>query len=71
MKRMKILGLFATLGFIVGIAANAAYHEVFPSLLQFYPVILQAEWVLSGIVGAVLATIMVVVWAYLSPSKAN
>jgi len=71
MKRLKILGLFAALGFIVGIAANATYHEVFPSLLKIYPVILQAEWVLSGLVGAVLATIMVVIWAYVSPSEAS
>ena len=34
MERMKILGLFALLGFVAGVAANLAYHKVFPALLK-------------------------------------
>ena len=70
MSRIKILGLFALLGFIAGIAVNAAYHEIFPILLKIYPEILQTEWILSGLAGSLLATIMVVLWANLGrPSE--
>jgi len=70
MGRTKILGLFALLGFIAGVAANFAYHKVFPILLQIVPEILRAEWVLSGLAGSLLTIIMIVLWAYLSkPSK--
>jgi len=66
MGRLKILGVFAFLGFIAGIAADTVYNEVFPVLLITYPEILRAEWVLSGAAGAVLTTMMLVLWAYLS-----
>ena len=70
MGKIKILGLFALLGFIAGIAANAAYHEFFPPLPKIYPEILQAEWILSGLAGSLLTTMIVVLWAYLSkPSE--
>jgi len=63
--RIKILGSFALLGFIAGVAANFAYHRVFPVLLAIFPGILLAEWVLSGIAGAFLTLLMVVLWVYL------
>lgn len=64
--RIKILASFALLGFIAGVAANFTYHTVWPWLLAFFPTILQIEWVLSGIAGAALTLIMLVLWAYLS-----
>lgn len=64
-ERIKILGLFALLGFVAGVAANFAYYRVFPLLLAIFPGILLAEWVLSGIAGAFLTVLMVVLWAYL------
>jgi len=64
--RIKILASFALLGFIAGVAANFVYNRVLPALLQLFPEILLAEWVLSGIAGAVLTLIMLVLWAYLS-----
>ena len=70
MGRIKILGLFALLGFVAGIVANFAYHEVFPILLKIVPEILRSEWILSGLAGSLLTIIMLVLWAYLSrPSK--
>jgi hypothetical protein len=66
MKRLNVLGLFALLGFVVGIAANAAYREFFPTILMVFPEIFQIEWVLSGLAGSFLTTTMVVLWAYLS-----
>lgn len=64
--RIKILASFALLGFIAGVAANFAYHTVWPLLLSFFPTILQVEWVVSGIAGATLTLIMLILWAYLS-----
>jgi len=70
MGRIKILWLFALLGFIAGVAANFAYHRVFPTLLKIVPEILRAEWAMSGVAGSLLAIIMIVLWAYLcEPSK--
>jgi len=64
--RIKILGIFALLGFVGGVLANFAYHTVWPWLLSVFPEVLTAEWVLSGIAGALLTTFFVVIWVYLS-----
>ncbi|KPV61738.1 MAG: hypothetical protein AOA66_1708 [Candidatus Bathyarchaeota archaeon BA2] len=65
-ERLKILGIFALLGFIGGVLANIIYHTLWPWLLKVFPTILTAEWVLSGIAGALITTFFVVIWAYLS-----
>jgi len=64
--RIKILGTFAVLGFIGGVSANIIYHTLWPWLLEVFPTVFQAEWVLSGIAGALITTFMVVIWVYLS-----
>ena len=64
--RLKILGIFAVLGFIGGISANVLYHTAWPWLLAVFPSILTAEWVMSGIAGALITTCLVVIWVYLS-----
>ncbi len=64
--RLKILGIFAVLGFLGGVSANMIYHTVWPWLLAVFPSILTAEWVLSGIAGALITTCLVVIWVYLS-----
>jgi len=65
-ERIKILGIFAILGFMAGILANFAYHTVLPTILAIFPEMLQAEWMLSGFAGALLTMIVLVLWAYLS-----
>ena len=65
-ERIKILGIFAILGFVAGILANFAYHTVLPTILAIFPEMLQAEWMLSGLAGALLTMIVLVLWAYLS-----
>jgi len=65
-ERIKILGLFAILGFLAGILANFAYHTVLPTILAIFPQMLQAEWMLSGLAGAILTMIVLILWAYLS-----
>ena len=68
--RIKTLGVFALLGFVGGIAANIGFHTVWPWLLANFPLIFSAEWVMSGIAGALITTFFVVIWVYLSrPSE--
>ena len=64
--RLKILGTFAVLGFVGGVIANVLYHTLWPWLLEVFPTVFQAEWILSGIAGALITTFMVVIWVYLS-----
>ena len=67
--RLKIFGMFAVLGFVGGVLANIVYRTVWPWLLAVFPSILTAEWVLSGIAGALITTCLVVIWVYLSGPK--
>lgn len=68
--RLKILGIFAVLGFAGGVFANLLYHTLWPWLLEVFPTIFHAEWIISGIAGALITTCMVVIWVYLSqPAK--
>ena len=64
--RIKTLGVFALLGFVGGIAANIGFHTVWPWLLANFPLIFSAEWVVSGLAGALITTFFVVIWVYLS-----
>jgi hypothetical protein len=68
--RFKVLGLFALLGFLSGIAVNTIYDKVFPNLLMIYPELIQAEWILSGLAGAILTTTMIVLWSFLNRTSA-
>ena len=68
-ERTKVLGTFALLGFFAGIVANLLYHIVWPWLIQVFPTILQAEWMISGLAGSVLTLVMLVLWVYLSGSQ--
>ena len=67
--RLKILGMFALLGFIGGVLANILYHTLWSWFLAVFPSILTAELVLSGFAGALITTCMVVVWVYLGGSS--
>lgn len=64
--RIKILGVFALLGFIGGVLANVGFHTVWPWLVANIPFIFSAEWVISGIAGAMITTFFVVIWVYLT-----
>ena len=65
--RLKILGTFALLGFVGGIAANLGYQTVWPWLLSTFPLIFaSAEWIISGIAGALITTFFIVIWVYLN-----
>jgi hypothetical protein len=64
--RIKILGIFALLGFVGGVVANVGFHTVWPWLVANLPYLFTAEWVVSGIAGALITTCFVVIWVYLS-----
>ncbi len=69
-ERIKVLGIFAMLGFIAGVIANFTYHYVLPMILAIFPEILSVEWVLSGLVGSILTVSLLLVWSYSSkPSE--
>ena len=68
--RLKIMGMFALLGFLGGVIANISFHTVWPWLVVNLPSIFSAEWVISGMAGALITTSFVVIWVYLSrPSE--
>jgi len=64
-ERLKILGIFAVLGFIAGILANVAYDVVIPAILAALPNI-SGKWVVSGFTGMILTLLVLAVWAYFS-----
>lgn len=68
-ERIKILGMFAILGFAAGILANVASHTVIPALIEAFPNIISAEWVLSGFAGMFITLLVLAVWAYFSNSE--
>jgi len=70
-ERIKILGVFALLGFVGGVLANIGFHTVWPWLLANFPLIFSAEWVISGMAGALITTFFVVIWVYLSKPSAE
>jgi len=65
--RAKILGVFSLLGFMAGVIAYITYQRVLPILITIFPELLHAEWFLSGVAGAFMSLIIVVVWATVSP----
>ena len=68
--RVKILGMFAVLGFLGGIAANIGYKAVWPWLAaNFEFLFASSEWIVSGLAGALITTFFVVIWVYLSRSN--
>lgn len=67
-ERIKILGSFAVVGFMAGVIANLSYHTIVPALLALFPQLIKAEWMLSGLAGALLTILVVSVWAYFSRS---
>ena len=68
-ERLKMLLFVAVLGFIGGIIADFTAEYVIPVLIQLFPEIFSARWILSGIAGSVIMLIVVTIWAYLTEPK--
>jgi len=68
-ERIKVLGMFAILGFVAGVVANFTYHYVLPVIFAIFPEIFRVEWILSGFAGALLTVSIMLLWAYASKSS--
>jgi len=68
-ERMRMLGMFAILGFVAGVVANFTYRYVLPVIIAIFPQIFSVEWVLSGFAGAILTICIMFAWVYASKSS--
>ena len=64
---MRIMGFFALIGFIAGIIANLSAGWIIENLAALLPWLLNAQWLFWGFAGALLAMVVPVIWAYISP----
>ena len=67
--RLTVFTVFAFIGFLGGIVAYFAYKRLVPIILESFPELLNVEWFLSGIGGALMTLILIVIWASFSPEK--
>lgn len=68
-ERVKILGACTLLGFIAGVIAYFTYRRIIPAVLMIFPELINAEWFLSGLAGAVGTLLIVTIWATISHPK--
>lgn len=66
-ERLKLLLLVAILGFAGGVVADLVGRHFIPWLTTVLPEVLSINWVLSGLAGAALTVVLVVIYAYVSP----
>jgi len=69
MGRTGIIIAIAVIGYFLGVAAYYVFKNLEPWLMQVLPYLMQAEWVISGFVGALFAVILVIVWSYTTKSQ--
>jgi len=69
MGRTGVLIAFAVIGYFIGVAAYYMGKHLTPWLLQVLPFLAQADWVIAGIIGAIVTVILVVVWSYTTKSS--
>jgi hypothetical protein len=69
MGRTGIIIAIAVIGYFLGVAAYYVFKNLEPWLMQVLPYLMQAEWVISGFVGAIFAVILVIVWSYTTKSQ--
>jgi hypothetical protein len=67
--RPTVFTVFAFIGFLGGIVAYFAYKRLVPIILEMFPELLNAEWFLSGLGGAIMTLVLVLMWATFSPEK--
>ncbi|HDN62782.1 hypothetical protein DRO47_01710 [Candidatus Bathyarchaeota archaeon] len=67
--RIKVLGVFAILGFLLGEVAYVMYNWVIPGLIALFPVILELEWLYWGLLGSLTTVVVLVIWATISSVK--
>ncbi|HJX23579.1 MAG TPA: hypothetical protein VJ574_04110 [Candidatus Bathyarchaeia archaeon] len=67
--RLTIVLLFAVLGFLAGVIAFLSYTVAVPWLQAVLPGIVWAPWFISGLAGALLTLVILIVWATLQDRK--
>jgi ABC-type antimicrobial peptide transport system permease subunit len=67
-QKSKMLGAIVIIGFVgflLGVVVNFVYFKALPILLEVFPQILEMDWIVWGLVGAFLAIICCLIYAYL------
>lgn len=65
LKIATILFMIGLTGFILGAVANIIYSRALPILVEIFPQIFLSEWAAWGLVGAILAIVCCLIYAYL------
>ena len=69
-SRMKMFGVIAFIGFIAGIIAALALKYLVPWLKEVLPSLSSlTEYIVAGVAGAILAVILIFVWAAVTGKK--
>ena len=66
MRRLTVLIAFAIVGFFLGIGAYYLGKNLSPWLQVITPPLVAADWVIAGLIGALVTVILIVVWSYSS-----
>jgi len=64
-KMALTLFVIGLIGFMLGVAANLLYSKALPLLIEAFPQILASEWAAWGLVGAALAIVCCLIYAYM------
>ncbi|MCL2287754.1 MAG: hypothetical protein FWC33_01025 [Candidatus Bathyarchaeota archaeon] len=71
-SRIKTFGIIALLGFIAGIIAQLVINYFIPWLVESLPALSNiTQYIGAGIAGAIIAIILIIIWAYLTGNKNN
>jgi chromate transport protein ChrA len=69
-QRMKLFGAIALVGFVAGVIAALALKYFIPWLKEVLPSLSSlTEYIIAGVAGAILAVVLIAVWAYVTGSK--
>ncbi len=68
MGRTGILVAIAVIGYFLGVAAYYLFKNLEPWIMSVLPNLIQAEWLISGLVGAIFSVILVIIWSYSTKS---
>lgn len=68
MGRVSVLTAFAVIGFFLGVAAYYMGKNLTPWLEKVSPYLRSADWLIAGVIGAIVTVIVVVVWSYTTRS---
>lgn len=66
--RIGVLTAFAVIGFFLGIAAYYMGKNLTPWLEKVSPLLINVDWIIAGVIGAIVTVIVVVVWSYTTKS---